>query len=56
MCVQIVEFEFVRGDIVYVCMLVTSGASATLPDGDDQSGSALPDEDAPPPPNARVSA
>jgi sulfate transport system ATP-binding protein len=53
---QTAELELARGDIVYVRTLVTSGASATLPDGDDQSGSALPDEDAPPPPNARVSA
>ena len=53
---QTAELELARGDIVYVRTLVTSGASATLPDGDDQSGSVLPDEDAPPPSNARVSA
>jgi sulfate transport system ATP-binding protein len=53
---QTAELELSRGDIVYVRTLVTGGASAALPEGDDASGSALPDEDAPPSPNARVSA
>jgi sulfate transport system ATP-binding protein len=53
---QTAELELARGDIVFVRTLATGGASATLPEADDQSGSALPDEDAPPPPNARVSA
>jgi sulfate transport system ATP-binding protein len=42
---QTAELELARGDIVFVRTLATGGASATLPD-----------EDAPPPPNARVSA
>ena len=53
---QTAELELARGDIVYVRTLVTGAASATLPEADDESASALPDEDAPPPPSARVSA
>ena len=53
---QTAELELSRGDIVYVRTLSTGGASATLPEGDQASGSALPDEEAPPPPSARVSA
>ena len=53
---QTAELELARGDIVYVRTLVTGTASATLPEGDKESASALPDEDAPPPPSARVSA
>jgi sulfate transport system ATP-binding protein len=53
---QTAELELARGDIVYVRTMATGTASATMPEGDDESASAMPDEDAPPPPSARVSA
>jgi sulfate/thiosulfate transport system ATP-binding protein len=53
---QTAELELARGDIVYVRTLVAPSTSATLPDEDEHGSSALPDEDAPPPPSARVSA
>jgi sulfate transport system ATP-binding protein len=50
---QTAELELARGDIVYVRTLVAPSTAATLPDDHE---SELPDEDAPPPPSARVSA